>query len=347
MFTPLTPALVAGATGRQSSAIASRLIKAGAAVRVLVQDPSAREAAAVALLGAELVTGDLRKAVDGVRSVFAVQTPGVGPVSVAPLIDAARNEGVAQFVLTWDCGTEPATAQRNRETEPALRDRVREAGFAHWTLLEPALLMENFLPPSPLLPQDPGLDPVTAWKSDTEVSLTAVADIGAAAAAVFTAPERFHGTELDLAGDRLPRARIAEILSRAAAGPSAASQSTAPPVTAVHSENDPASPGIPLTRFADWAHRRLRTATLEERVQRLEDRAAIVERVITYAPSIDRKDWQALAACFTDPLVLDASRRGAPAGRYSREAYMERMQSGLGQLTETQHISPNHIVEWA
>ena len=38
------------------------------------------------------------------------------------------------------------------ETKTAIQDRVREAGFAQWTLLKPGFFMENFLPPSFLLP---------------------------------------------------------------------------------------------------------------------------------------------------------------------------------------------------
>nr|WP_258544551.1 NmrA family NAD(P)-binding protein [Micromonospora provocatoris] len=54
------PVLVTGATGRQGGATVRALLAAGVPVRALVRDPAATKAAAVAALGAELVTGDLR-----------------------------------------------------------------------------------------------------------------------------------------------------------------------------------------------------------------------------------------------------------------------------------------------
>ena len=46
---------------------------------------------------------------------------------------------------------------------------------------------------------------------------------------------------------------------------------------------------------------------IAQRLQRLEDRHAISERVITYATTIDAGDWAGFGACFTDRVHVDFS----------------------------------------
>ena len=83
---------------------------------------------------------------------------------------------------------------------------------------------------------------------------------------------------------------------------------------------------------------------LAARVQRLEDRAAISELVITYATSIDRNDWQGLGARLTDPVHVDFSEAGLPASDFPRDAFAGFSGSALGGFTALQHISPNHVI---
>lgn len=80
------------------------------------------------------------------------------------------------------------------------------------------------------------------------------------------------------------------------------------------------------------------------RVQRLEDRNAISERVITYAMAIDDRDWDAFAECFTDRVHIDFSAAGMPARDFAREEFVAFAQSGLGTFKATQHLSPNHVI---
>ncbi|WP_290055992.1 NmrA family NAD(P)-binding protein [Amycolatopsis solani] len=291
----MSPVLVTGATGKQGGATARALLKAGIPVRALVRDPA--RAQAVRELGAELVVGDLydpeslRPAVRGVRGVFSVQMPDLSDldgdsewVQGRNLIDAAREAGVPQFVHTsvsgagqhrsvpgWNEGRW-TSMEHYLETKTALQDRVRDAGFAHWTLLKPGFFMENFLPPSFLLPHG---RLVTTIKPATELALVAVADIGAAAAAAFADPARFHRVELELASERMTMTEVAAILSRALG-----TELTAPDLTAAEAvaagapafavrhewQNEvghPARPefaralGVPLTSFAEWAAKHL------------------------------------------------------------------------------------------
>ncbi|GAA1694646.1 NmrA family NAD(P)-binding protein [Streptomyces yatensis] len=297
---PSAPVLVTGATGQQGGATARALLSAGVPVRALVRDPATERARAVAALGAELVTGDLldldsvRRAAEGARAVFSIQMPDLNDlqgdsewVQGRNLIDAARDAGVAQFVHTSVSGagqhhTAPgwaegrwAALEHYYATKTGLQDRVREAGFRHWTLLKPAFFMENFLS---LLPNGPEGGLATVLQPGTELALIAVADIGTAAAAAFADPERFHEVELELAGECTTMTRVAEVLSDVVG-----TRVTAPSMTAdealaagmpewgvghvwLNEAGQPARPafaralGLPLTGFAEWAGRHLRPA---------------------------------------------------------------------------------------
>ncbi|EMD24713.1 NmrA family NAD(P)-binding protein [Amycolatopsis azurea] len=296
-----SPVLVTGATGRQGGATARALLAAGVPVRALVRDPA--KAKAVEALGAELVVGDLHdvdsvtRAAKGARAVFSVQMPGMsaegfdfaGEVTQGVnLIEGAKAAGVPQFVHTSVSGAgqhveAPGWAEgRWASMEPtlgakaAIQDRLREAGFPQWTLLKPGFFMENFLPDMKFLfPRgvDGGL--VSVIKPSTSLSLAAVDDIGAAAAAVIAEPERFTGVELELASDFLTMAEIAEVLSdvlgtRLAAPDMTVEQAVAagmPPMGASHEWlnviGQPGRPqyarelGLPLTGFATWARKYL------------------------------------------------------------------------------------------
>ncbi|QWF78807.1 NmrA family NAD(P)-binding protein [Amycolatopsis sp. CA-230715] len=292
----MSPILVTGATGKQGGATARALLDAGFPVRALVRNPDTDRARAIAALGAELVTGNLRdrdsvlRAAEGVRAVFSIQMPELTDargddewVQASTLIDAARDAGVGQFVHTSVSGagqhrtalTDKTTSMwHSMETKAAIQDRVRETGFPQWTILKPGFFMENFLPPSFVLPNGPEGGLVTVIKPGTEVPLVAVADIGAAAAAAFADPARFHTVELELAGERLTMTGIAKILSTVYG-----TELTAPVLTTAEAIaagapdfghdglNEFDQPGrpedarafdIPLTGFARWANEHLR-----------------------------------------------------------------------------------------
>ncbi|GGP68111.1 NmrA/HSCARG family protein [Saccharothrix coeruleofusca] len=297
------PVLVTGATGKQGGATARALRATGLPVRALVRDPASDRARAVAALGVELVTGDLHdreaviRAAEGARAVFSVQTPltaaGVdftGEVAQGVnLIEGAKAAGVRQFVHTSVDGagrhTEtPGWAEGRWEfmkptlnAKAELQDRLREAGFEHWTLLKPGLFMENFLPSAAFLfPRGVAGGLVTLLKPHTRLSLVAARDIGRAAAAAIVEPERFHRVELELASECLSMAEIAEVLSRALGTPLSApdmtvEQATAagmPPMGVAHEwinavgmagrPQHARDLGIPLTSFEQWAREHMR-----------------------------------------------------------------------------------------
>jgi uncharacterized protein YbjT (DUF2867 family) len=159
----------------------------------------------------------------------------------------------------------------------AIQDRVPTAGFPRWTLLKPGFFMENFLPSMAFLfPRGVEGGLVSVLKPRTRLSLVAVDDIGRAAAAAIAEPERFDRVELELAGDYLSMAEIAEVLSGALGVELSAPDLTEeqalaagmPAMGASHGwlnvVGQPGRPryatelGIPVTSFATWARERLR-----------------------------------------------------------------------------------------
>ncbi|MEO3793388.1 NmrA family NAD(P)-binding protein [Nonomuraea sp. B10E15] len=303
MVTTSAPVLVTGATGKQGGAAARALRRAGVPVRALVRDPATARARAVEALGAELVTGDLHdrdsvvRAAEGVRAVFSVQMPALtadgfgfdGEVAQAVnLIEGAKAAGVPQFVQTSTSGAGGHTEtpgwvagrwgslDDSLEAKSTIQDRVRAAGFPHWTILKPGFFMENFLPSMAFLfPRGIEGGLVSVVKPGTRLSLAAVDDIGTTVAAAIADPARFDGLELELASDYLPMSAIAEILSRTLGTYLPAPDMTEeealaagmPPMGASHEwmnvAGQPARPqyardlGLPLTGFEEWARRHL------------------------------------------------------------------------------------------
>ena len=296
MSTASAPVLVTGATGRQGGATARALMAAGVPVRALVRDPA--RATAIEALGAELVVGDLLdrdsvvRAAEGARAVFSVQMPAFvgdgfdfeGEVRQGTnLIEGARAAGVEQFVHTSVTGAgehtgvpgwEPGrwAVESSLGAKAAIQDRLRSAGFRYWTLLKPGFFMDNFRPSMGFLfPRGVEGGLVSVLNPDTRLSLVAIGDIGAAAAAAIADRERFNAVELELASDWLSMREIAEVLSDALGTPLSAPEMTEeqalaagmPQMGAGHEwlnvAGQPARPeyaralGIPLTSFAHWA----------------------------------------------------------------------------------------------
>lgn len=290
--------LVAGGTGRQGGAAARALLAAGTPVRALVRDPGSAKAAALSEAGAELVQGDLgvpeslAPAVAGVRGVFSVQTPDITDLGSDSerihgrnLIEAAREAGVEQFVHTsvssagdfhrsmpgW---AEGRWDRQYWESKADIDDWVRTAGFRHWTVLKPATFMDNLVGWSAMFGDWSDGTIVTSLAADTRIALVAVDDIGAAAAAAFADPGRFHGHDVQLAGDVLTLTEMAailsEVLGRRVEAPvlsaaEAVRRGMHPAMTSMmewaNEVGNPARPedtsafGLPTTDFRTWAAR--------------------------------------------------------------------------------------------
>lgn len=301
MTSESAPILVTGATGRQGGSAVRALIAKGVRVRALVRDSASPRAKTVEALGAELVVGDLddlesvTRAATGARAVFSVQMPDFNGrafegelIQGVNLVEAAKAGGVRQFIYTAVSGvanysSSPGWAEGRWDilepvlsTKAAIQERVRDAGFAHWTLINPSTFMENFLPSEAyLLPRGVSGGLVSLLKPQTPVALVAVADIGKAVAAAVAEPDRFHQVELELAGDFLTMTDIAAIMTRTLGVDLTAPDMTLaeaaaaglPPAGVSHDWMNyaiqPARPqyaqalGIPVTTFEEWAREHL------------------------------------------------------------------------------------------
>ena len=88
------------------------------------------------------------------------------------------------------------------------------------------------------------------------------------------------------------------------------------------------------------------TRDLEARIRRLEDRALISERVISYGLAVDRRDWAMFSDCFTDPVHADYSGSGVPAADFTRDDLVDLVRDALSGFTATQHLCPNHVIDF-
>ena len=232
--------LVTAATGRQGGATARALLAEGhTKVRVLVRNKDAPNAKALAAAGAEVVVGDLddpaslRAACAGARAVFSMQSPIVSATGIdfskelaqgRNLVEAARAAGVDTFVHTATSGVgdhrnvEGWAEGRWKshevywENKFATCELVRNAGFAHWTIILPSTFMDHaMLDPAGFVD---GRRLITVVDPTHPIPLIAPEDVGKAAAAALTDPARWNGVTLQLAGDLRTLPEIAQILSR-------------------------------------------------------------------------------------------------------------------------------------
>lgn len=290
------PILVTGATGAQGGGTARALLAAGRRVRVLTRNTDAKEAAALRALGAEVVRGDfddaasLAAAARGAGGVFSVQRPDSTGQDTErkhgyALVEAARNAGVQHFVHTSVCEAGKHTQfprwesgywyQKYWTDKWDIEEAVRNAGFARWTVLKPAFMMDNFAEPKVrgMFPQLPRSGEIaTVLRPDTRMQMIAADDVGAFACAAFLDPARFDRQNIDMAVEALTMSEVASVLQAATGRPVKAHTVTVAEAKAggmhggwIRSQewsNEVgyradiaalAKWGVPLTKFAPWA----------------------------------------------------------------------------------------------
>lgn len=214
--------LVTGATGKQGGAVARALLKSRHRVVAMTRWPE--QARELARLGARVVQADfdddeaLLDAMTGVDAVFAMSTPGEGGVEAEVrqgenLAEAAVAAGIRHFIYTSVASANRRTGIPHFETKHKIEQYVRELGLP-WTMLRPVFFMENFKTDWFMRSLRQGclrapMHPKIA------LQMISVSDIGEFAASAFSEPERFIGTEIELAGDALTFPEAARILSEA------------------------------------------------------------------------------------------------------------------------------------
>jgi uncharacterized protein YbjT (DUF2867 family) len=232
--------LVTGATGTQGSAVAAAAQGAGLDVVALVRHGGADRVRALTDGDIAIAEGDLDdieslvSACAGCSAVFSVQLAPLGdPDSerqqARNLIDAARSAGVQHFVHTSVSGTgwrtryphvDPGVMRNYWDSKEDIEAMVRDAGFPAFTILKPALMMENFIAPKVdwLFPHLRAGELLIGTGPETVVALIAAADIGRATVAALAGP-RFNGAEIELAGDALTIPAIANAIESVSGRP--------------------------------------------------------------------------------------------------------------------------------
>jgi uncharacterized protein YbjT (DUF2867 family) len=219
--------LVTGATGGQGGSVARELLSRGRFdVRALTRKPDSPAAQELRALGAELVKGDLddreslRAALEGVYGVFGVTNFWEHFDREAEqgrnLVNAVAGSDVEHFVLSTLPPIEKATEGKLRsphfDIKAEYEEYARTLGIPA-TFIHVPFYFDNFLAFFPPRPTGDGSFQFGFPQGDTPLAAMAVGDVGLIVASVFEHPELYLGKTLKLAGDEIPPARYAELMS--------------------------------------------------------------------------------------------------------------------------------------
>jgi uncharacterized protein YbjT (DUF2867 family) len=212
---------VTGATGLQGGATVRALLGLGLTPRALVRDPSSAKARALSDLGAEVVLADfsdpvtLRQAFAGAEGIFAMALPttvrGVeGEAADGRTIADAAQESGATVVYSSVGGAERHTGIPHFESKRRVEEYMTSLGLPV-VFLRPVFFMDNFRRMDPQV-EDGTLVLRMPMPGNVPLQMVAVADIGAAAAAILVDPDRITGGSIELAGDELTGEQIAAVI---------------------------------------------------------------------------------------------------------------------------------------
>ena len=217
--------LVTGSTGKQGGAVIRHLLKDGWKVRALVRDENKDASKELKKLGAEIFKGDMAdsaamdKATEGVYGVFSVQNfweHGYdGELNQGKIVaDSAKKSGVKHFLYSSVGGAERDTKLPHFVVKFELENYIKSLKLSY-TILRPVFFMENFDAWFKPTETDGNLVLNMALKSDIKLQMIAVDEIGRFAVLVFDDPEKYIGKEIEIAGDELSLAQMAEAFSKA------------------------------------------------------------------------------------------------------------------------------------
>ncbi|MEV8439866.1 NmrA/HSCARG family protein [Actinosynnema sp. NPDC051121] len=222
----MEPILITGATGAQGGAVTRALLARGHRVRTLTRAPHSVAAQELRRLGADVAHGDfddpasLRAALDGVRAVFAVTTPFGSDTDAEvrhgiAVVDAARD--VEHIVFTSASNADRRTGIPHFDSKQRIEEHLATAG-PRWTVLGPAAFIDDKFGEWTVQGLRQGTFHLP-MPSDRPLHLVAVRDIAAVAVLALEQPDRFAGRRLDLAGEALTPAGMAEALTAAIGRP--------------------------------------------------------------------------------------------------------------------------------
>lgn len=216
--------LIFGATGNIGGAATRELLRRGWHVRAVTRNPEGGRAQTLRKLGAEVVRADmddrpsLEAAFAGMRRVFSVQNWTKNSVESEIrqgklVADVAHVAGVLHLVYGSAGTGKRDTGVPHFDSKIEVEDHLRGLGVP-FTILRPTPFMElltekEFFPALGTW----GVEPrIVGW--DTPKPWVSVRDLGVAIANCFSAPDRWIGEDIALAGDVKSLAECQAIFKR-------------------------------------------------------------------------------------------------------------------------------------
>ncbi|MFP4163821.1 MAG: NmrA/HSCARG family protein, partial [Chitinispirillaceae bacterium] len=211
--------LVTGATGHQGGTVVRHLLKDGWKVRALTRHPEHPQAKELGSIGAQVVQGDLdiplslQEPLQGCYGVFSVQQPWEhGPDDEIKqgiaLVDAAKGANVKHFVYSSMAGAEKSPGVPHMDSKSRVEEYLRNSGL-DYTIFRPVWFMEDLFSRKDSIYNGKLRLPL---KFEVPLQVIAVDDIGKFVTMAFENPENWAKKELDIAGDELTGAEMAQIL---------------------------------------------------------------------------------------------------------------------------------------
>lgn len=225
--------LVTQATGQQGQQVVAHLLAAGAKAHALVRDvekvPQVLKHPGVTLFEGESKNlDDVFQAAQGCQAAYlnTFPYPGLELLQAQTVVAACKKAGVERVVANTTIATNDKTVWDNSAgkdygvhkyftSKAAVEDAVRGANFEAYTILRPAVLIQDFLLPGvyqnfPGLPKNGELD--HPFEDGAKTPYTDAFDVGKFVVAAFLDPTKFNGQEIDLSNEALTVEEVHEIL---------------------------------------------------------------------------------------------------------------------------------------
>jgi uncharacterized protein YbjT (DUF2867 family) len=220
--------LVTGATGAQGGSVARHLLQDGnSVVHCLTRDPDSERARWLKSQGAEVFRGDfadqksVNVALEGCDYVYGVtnfwehfdKEYELGK----NLVDAVASAGIEHLVLSTLPHIKKITQGEldvpHFDLKAKLEDYTRGLGISA-TFVHIAFYFENFISFFAPKREENGTYGFGFPQGDTPLAGVSAEDVGGVVAAIFDEPARFKGKAVVIAGDALPAAKYADLMTK-------------------------------------------------------------------------------------------------------------------------------------
>ncbi|KAI1087675.1 NAD dependent epimerase/dehydratase [Rostrohypoxylon terebratum] len=261
---------VTTATGAQGGGVVRYCLRDGHTVYALVRDPTTEAAKSLSDLGAHLIEGsleDVESLIKGMQNTDAafLNLPSSGPEGMPPQVEYTENfiKAAKATLVPWVFCSTVVNAGKHESipgwgpdhlmykywlVKDAIENLVRGSGLPRWTILRPAVFLQNLKPPL-VSYCFPGFEErkvlKTAYDPKAKVGWIDGADVGKAVAKALSDPDKYAGKEIDLAAENLTIGELAEEIGKGLGEPVTFESYTA-------DEIEKMGPSIPITA-QKWA----------------------------------------------------------------------------------------------